>query len=542
MPPQSFFRQVFLSLSAERVAYALVLGIFFFLVLCPSLGLIVDFVYALMAGSLDLISPLLLSSRQGGLLLSSVGLAAAVAIVGVLIGILIVSALWSVSQKALMAILLALLALAGIPSYIHALTWSAAITSLGEILPVVSPTGWAISFWVELMALLPLAIFLSWVAFASVDSQLTDAGRVFKPDLEVFFTIQLPLAAPALGAALGFLFVICCSDYSVPSLFGADVYALEIFAQYSASNIASQALLYALPLLIITLVVMVSCRSGIRTLAQTPNWLVSRFGNPPQFPAYFRMVQTIAVVLVIAQIAVLFFGLVTTSGSWDTFVSSVSRAGNELQFSLMTALLTILISLPLALAAAYELKKPGLRGTLAWILVLVPLAIPAPLVGIGMISFWNGPLLAVPYPGLLMPVLVAVSRFAPIAAIILFVQLRFIDPLLFDAAAIFSKSQLKTWTHIRLPLLSPGLLVTAGILFALTLAELGATLIVAPPGHATLTMRIYNYLHYGAAGEVAGLCLMITILTLIAGTGAILSLRWLYNRSGAPQPVEEMRS
>jgi iron(III) transport system permease protein len=542
MSPRSFFRQVFLSLSAERVVYALVTGLFFFLVLCPSLGLIVDFVQACMAGSLDFISPLLLSSRQGGLLVSSIGLAAAVAGAGVLIGILIVSALWSISQKALMVILLTLLALAGIPSYIHALTWSAAITSIGGILPVISPTGWAISFWVELMALLPIAIFLSWVAFASVDTRLTDAGRVFKTDWEVFLTIQLPLAAPALGAALGFLFVICCSDYSVPSLFGADVYALEIFAQYSASNIASQALLYSLPLLIITLVVMVSCRSGIRTLAQTPNWLSARFGNPPRYPASFRVLQAIAVIIVITQIAVLFFGLISTSGSWDTFVSSVSRAGNELQFSLITALLVILISLPLALAAANELKKPGIRGTFAWILVLVPLAIPAPLVGIGLISFWNGPLLAVPYPGMLMPVLVAVSRFAPIAAIILFVQLRFIDPLLFDAAAVFSKSQLKTWTQIRLPLLSPGLLVTAGILFALTLAELGATLIVAPPGHATLTMRIYNYLHYGAAGEVAGLCLMITILTLVAGTGAILSLWWLYNRSGASQPVEEVRS
>ncbi|MEI7857435.1 MAG: hypothetical protein WCH85_08030 [Methanomicrobiales archaeon] len=284
MPRRSFFRPVCPFLSVERVVYALVLSLFFFLVLCPSLGLIVDFVHACMAGSLDLVSPLLLSSRQCGLLISSVGLAAAVAGAGVLIGILIVSALWSVSQKALMAILLSLLALAGIPSYIHALTWSAAITSLEEILPVVSPTGWAISFWVELMALLPLAIFLSWVAFASVDTRLTDAGRVFKADMEVFFTIQLPLAAPALGAALGFLFVICCSDYSVPSLFGADVYALEIFAQYSASNIAAQALLYALPLLLITLVVMISCRSGIRTLAQTPNWLMSRFGNPPGTP------------------------------------------------------------------------------------------------------------------------------------------------------------------------------------------------------------------------------------------------------------------
>ena len=535
MPKHAFFQQVRHRISPGSVVYALVLGIFFFLILSPFAGLIVNFVQAFTAGSLDLLSPLLLSSRRGGLLVSSVGLAAAVACAGVAFGILIVSALWSVSQKSLMVILLALLALAGIPSYIHALTWAAAITSLDAILPVVSPTGWVISFWVELMALMPLAIFLSWVAFASVDNQLTDAGRIIRTDMEVFLKIQLPLAAPALGAALGFLFIICCADYSVPSLFGADVYALEIFAQYSASNIAAQAFLYALPLLALMLIIMVSCRSGIRILAQTPNWLTTRFGNPPRFPQYFRVLQTVALIVVIIQIAILFFGLISASGSWDTFVSSVSRAGNELQFSLLTALLVIIISLPLALAAACELKKPGLRGSLAWVLVLIPLAIPAPLVGIGMITLWNDLFSVFPYPGLLMPVLVAVSRFAPVAAIILFVQLRFIDPLLFDAAAVFSKSQLKTWTRIRLPLLAPGLLVGAGILFALTLAELGATLIVAPPGHATLTMRIYNYLHYGAAGEVAGLCLMITILTLVAGTGAIVSLRWLYRRSGILQ-------
>ena len=539
MPPRPFFQHIRSSLTGENVVYMLVLGIFLSLVLSPFIGLSLDFVHAFMESSLDLVSPLILSSRRGGLLVSSVGFAAAVAGAGVLIGILIVSALWGVSKKALSIVLLALLALAGVPTYIHALTWSSAITSLGSILPVVSPTGWAISFWVELVALLPLAIFLSWVAFASVDKQLTDAGRVFRTDMEVFFSIQLPLAAPALGAALGFLFVICCSDYSVPSLFGADVYALEIFAQYSASNIAAQALLYALPLLVITLIVMVCCRSGIRILAQTPNWLATRFGNPPRFPVYFRVLQAAAASLVIAQIAVLFFGLVSTSGSWDTFVSSVSRAGSELQFSLLTALLVVLLSLPLALAAAYELKKPGLRGSLAWFLVLVPLAIPAPLVGIGLITLWNGPFFVFLYPGLLMPVLVAVSRFAPIAAIILFVQLRFLDPLLFDAAAVFSKSHLKTWTQIHLPLLAPGLMVAAGILFALTLAELGATLIVAPPGHATLTMRIYNYLHYGAAGEVAGLCLMITILTLVAGVGAILSMRWLFWRSGTDQQAEE---
>ncbi len=49
----------------------------------------------------------------------------------------------------------------------------------------------------------------------------------------------------------------------------------------------------------------------------------------------------------------------------------------------MIAIGVIVVSLPIALVAAYELKKPGSRGTAAWILVLLPLAVPASLTGIG---------------------------------------------------------------------------------------------------------------------------------------------------------------
>jgi iron(III) transport system permease protein len=212
-------------------------------------------------------------------------------------------------------------------------------------------------------------------------------------------------------------------------------------------------------------------------------------------------------------------------------------AEKELLYSLLTAVLVIVISLPLALAGAQELKKPGIRGAAAWVVILIPLAIPSPLIGIGMISMGNLSVFSAIYPALIMPALVSVVKFAPFAAIILFIQMRFIDPLLFDAAAVFARSRTEAFTRIHLPLLAPGLVVSAGILAALTLAELGATLIVSPPGHATITMRIYNYLHYGASSDVAGLCLMVTILTLVVSTGTILSL-WLLIR-GSGRGIEE---
>jgi iron(III) transport system permease protein len=530
MAASEFFGRFRTRQTPGTLATALATGLFFLLLLCPLLGLSIDLLQAFMAGSADLALPLVISPRRLGLLAASVGLAAAVAGAGITIGVLFVSSLFRFPRKLLYGTLLLLLALAGIPPYMHALTWSGALHLAGTLVPGLPATGWLVSFWVELMALLPLSVFLCWIAFASVDLRLVDAGRLVRSDLSVLLKIILPLAAPALGAAFGFVFLLSCTDYSVPSLFGADVYALDIFAQFSASNSPAQAFLDALPLLLVTLVVMIACRSGIRTLAQTPNWLSARFGNPPTYPRWFCVLQAGAVLLLLVQIAVLFGGLILEAGSPEAFVTSILMARNELAYSLLTTVLVVVISLPLALAAVHELRKPGLRGAAAWIIVLVPLAIPAPLIGIGMITIGNLPVLSAGYPVLIMPALVSVIKFAPFAAIILFIQMRLVDPLLLDAAAVFSRNRTDAWTRIHLPLFAPGLVVSAGILAALTLAELGATLIVAPPGHATITMRIYNYLHYGASSDVAGLCLMVTILTLVVSTGTILALRLLSRR------------
>jgi len=503
--------------------------VFFLILLLPLVGLGIDLAHAVLAGSVDIPAALLLSPRRSGLLAASIGLAAAVAGCGILIGTVFVSGLSRIPQKTLFGIFIIMVSLAAVPPYIHALTWSEVFVVLNGIIPWVPVSGWLVSFWVELMALVPIAVFLSWMAFASVDSRLVDAARLVCPDMTVFRRIILPLAAPALGAAFGFLFLISCTDYSVPSLFSADVYALDIFAQFSATNSAATAFLFALPLLLVTFGVMVTCRSGIRTLAQIPSRLFFEDHREEKvYPEWFLALQTGAAFIILIQILVLFSGLVLATGSMAAFLSSVFMARAEFSYTLLTVILAILISLPLALAGGHALKKPGTRGALAWVIVLIPLAIPAPLIGIGILPLLNLAGLSGGPAALVFPAAVAVIKFSPLAAIVLFVQIRMIDPLLFDAASVFSKNPLSSLTRVYIPLYAPGLVVSAGILGALTMAELGATLIVAPPGHATITMRIYNYLHYGASADVAGLCLMVTLLTLAGSIVSLVVLRSVY--------------
>jgi iron(III) transport system permease protein len=504
------------------VINAIVLALFLIIVIGPLAGLAADLARLVLSGTAPAAFASLFSDRRIWLLLQSLLLAAAVAAAGIGTGLLVATALWRKPAGITFAVLLVVLALAPVPPYIHALTWSQAIATLNRGLAALGAaplpaTGWTVSFWVQFMAMLPVAIFLSYIALASVDRTLVEAARMVRPDADVLRTIILPLAAPTLSAAFGFLFVLSCTDYSVPSLFGSDTYALDIFSTYSASGSAAGALVAAIPLLIVTLAVMTWCRLGIRRLAQTPNWTAGSWDSPPKFPALVRMAQEGALALLGIQVVVIFMGLVLAAGSLQRIATTVQFSAREIQNSFLVVACTILIALPLALAVSRELLREDRFGSLWWGIILVPLAVPAPLVGIGLISLWNNPAFSPVYGTFLMPAFASVCRFAPFAAVILFVQLRSIDPALFDAARVFSRDTLYTGCRVILPLLAPGLFVAAAVLGALTLGELGATLIVTPPGFGTLAIKIYNYLHYGAAPEVAGLCLVMVTATLLAG-------------------------
>ncbi|MBT5642394.1 hypothetical protein HOJ44_04675 [Candidatus Bathyarchaeota archaeon] len=86
--------------------------------------------------------------------------------------------------------------------------------------------------------------------------------------------------------------------------------------------------------------------------------------------------------------------------------------------------------------------------------------------------------------------------------------------LLFDAAELFEVRKNDALWRVKLPLQMQGITAAALILFAFSLGELGATLLVVPPGSETLTIRIFNYLHYGGSEEVAGLCLVMAVVMM----------------------------
>lgn len=517
----------------DSTACSRLAAILFILVVFAPLGaLLADLGISLTAGHADWLELMIPSGRRLLLLARSLGLSLAVAAGAVIIGVPAALCLWRLDTGLPARLRWLALLLVAIPPSIHALAWVSAVHGLNGFLESrgmagIPFQGWGASWWVQLMALAPLAIGLSLVGLESVESDLIDSARLMAGDFHCLTRVVLPLAAPQILAGAGFVFLLSITDYSVPSLFQLNVYSLEIFAEYSATGEPTRSFLMAVPLLLVTVLFLSFSQAALRNAVLKPRRNAIPFPIPLRWPAWLGWCLRGSALLMTVQIAVPFVVLVTTVGSWNAMSVSVLSARSEILFSILIAASAAVASLPVAYAAARELLRNDRQGRLWWFLVTAPLAVPAPLVGIGLISIWNRPVLDTVYGSCLMPVLASLARFAPLAVLAILAQLRTADPLLMDAARVFHTHTLKTWLRIRFPLLLPGLAAASCVVFVLAAGELGATLIVAPPGHATLTMKIYSYLHYGASEAVAALCLAVAAVALLGGLFSVLIVgRW----------------
>jgi len=464
--------------------------------------------------------PPIFSLRKATLLLNSLLLAGSVAIVGTSIALLAATAAAAQSNLWQRVFRWLLIATVVLPPYVHALTWTTIFDRLNAVLLSLGLTGlhfhgWVASAWVQVIAFLPLAVLITQAGFRRVEEQLVAAARTQRADLEVLWWVVLPLAKPLLLAGSGLLFLLSLMDYSIPYLFGKNVYTLEVFADFSIHNQPGRTLMVAFPLVGMALLIILISFAGARSLVVPSQGEDHLWCSGMSLPKWFHYLQNFSIIfLVIAALAPLIM-LSALVGSLPELIASLTNGAPETLFTLTTSLLTGLICLPFALAASRVLAIPDRRSLALWLITLLVLAIPPSLVGIGQVALWNRSLFGGLYGSDTMVVLTNLTRFMPLAAIVLTGQQRRTDQLLVDATRLFQKNTAHGWWKIRLPMLAPGLLAAACLVMVLSAGELAATLIVIPPGRATLTLRIYNFIHYGSPEAVAGLSLALVMLVMV---------------------------
>lgn len=462
---------------------------------------------ALLAWGSEPLRPEGLSARQMGLLAQSLGYAAAVGALASGVGLLVALRLWRTGASESHWVQGVLAVLVALPPTVAATSWMGVSQGAGGLWT----QGWLPATFLQALAMLPLAVVVLTVSLRRLDGEALDAARVARGPSTRFWRVLLPMLGPALAAAASLSALVSLGDFTVPSLFGASPYALEIFALFSAGEDAVSAswplLLLALPFAWIAgrwTASLVASRGPRRSEAFELPGPVERIAGAATL--FLALAYGSVVLILVLQSRSIAEATAAAAGSLDELAATVRFAG-----------LGALGALALAWATAPTLAR---GGPLAWLLVLAPVAMPPAVVGMGLARLG-----ALGVEGI-DPALATAVRFGPFAAAVLALQRAQLDPQVLDACRIYAPP-LRRAVRLEAALLAGAAIAAFGLCFAMGLGELGASLLVVPPGQTTLSLRLYNLLHYGASEDVAALALLVAALPagVVAATAAAVARR-----------------
>lgn len=451
--------------------------------------------------------------REAWLLFKTLVYASSVAGTVCLIGFLTAAYVVGPGQRQIRRLTFLLSISLTIPSSVHALGWLKWLGLFRQLgVYGIASRGWVVSWLVQSMAMLPVGLLIIAGGALVQNREHFLAARLLGSDARFVGKILPGLLRPQLLAAGAIVWILTLNDYAIPSIFSVNTYAIEIFVEYSSSYNLARTILKSLPLVLLQTAVLTIILSLVPQVFLSGR--LQDFSNlKVRFPRSLTMIASLGPLLAVLAAAVPLSVIVLSQEMWLDLSLTFGQSVTDYLTSLGISALAIAIGSPLALWTARWIHASGV-SRMGLFLILGPVAIPSTLTGVALIHLFNQPWSNWIYSSLLLPVLAILGRFLPFAVLVILAWLQRLDRELIWAAQLLEPDDARTTRKILIPLLAPGIATGATLLFLLGLGELGATVLTVPPGFSTLTIRLYQYLHYGATDRVLGLSFLI-ILTIV---------------------------
>jgi iron(III) transport system permease protein len=349
-----------------------------------------------------------------------------------------------------------------------------------------------------------------------MDPALEQAGQMLHGPRWVVRRVTLPLVRPEIVGAALLIFALAVVNYTVPSLLRVQTYPIEIFAAFSGLFNRNGALALALPLLLLGGLAVIA---AIMTVTRRPHGVTpTREGRITLIDlGRNRSILGLAgVAMMVLLTGVPIVGVLNLLQGPADVVRAYTLASEPVWTTVILAMCAALLLSLLAFPAAYLLvRSRGFVSLVSGLFYLLPLAITPTVLGIGMIRAWNHPALWWLTEGPAILLVACVAQFIPYAVA---PQAASLSQLAVEQEEAGVVSGMGWWTRVRriLFLLTwPGFVAAWVLVFSLCLDEVGASILVLPAGIETLGVRIYNLAHYSATDVVAGLCVIVLLISLV---------------------------
>lgn len=372
----------------------------------------------------------------------------------------------------------------------------------------------------------PIVAVFTARAAERIDARLEEAALLVG-GVRAALRVDLALVLPSALAGACFAFVFAIHDFSVPDYVAFvgpkfNVYAAEIFASWRVDSSPGLAVAKSLPLVLLSLAVLVPALRLNRAASARTIQSGFRRGAPLslgvwRWPA-FVFVALLLACAVFVPLGRLFwesgggaagFGLARMS---DAFGRALELSRVNLQQSFLWSLAAALAVLPVSLVLGHWLARRRAFEPF----VILPLAVPAILFGIGEIALWNHAATARFYDGPGLVILLFAGRFACFAILAVSGAMQSVSSELEEAAELAGARPARRLFSVVAPNVRSALAGGFVLVFVLAMRELDAAILV-PAANQTAIFRVYQQVHFGRDDFVAALALLVVALILLPG-------------------------
>ncbi len=412
-----------------------------------------------------------------------------------------------------------------IPSYVAALSLLAAFGPRGflqqvlerpfgvERVPEVYGLGGAALALT--IATYPYVYLLVAAALRDLDPALEEASRgLGRSRVQTFRRVTLPLLRPPIGAGALLVALYTLSDFGAVSLMQYSSLTRAIFLQYRSLFDRTPAA--ALSLVLVLLATIVLILEGYwrgRARHHRPSPGAARAPRPVRLGRWRWPALGFCA-------GVVGFGLglpLAVIGYWLERAVSLDRELSDVWSAAASSLLISALAAGVAVAAALPVALLAVRYPAGWTRSLERLsyasnALPGIVIALSLV-FFAARYAGVVYQTLALLVLAYLVRFFPLAVAGTHSTLLRVDPRLEEAARGLGKSPRRAFATVTAPLLAPGLLAGAALVFLSTMKELPATLLLAPIGFETLAVEVWTATTVGAYSSAALPALLLVLLS-----------------------------
>ena len=378
--------------------------------------------------------------------------------------------------------------------------------------------------------LLVLTLFKFPYVFLVVGAALRRMNRSFEETARaqglgpwaVFWRVTIPFLRPAIGAGAVLTALCTLSEFGVVALLRYNTFTSAIYYQMESFNRTAATVLSTV-LIALTVAVLGFERTTRkrRRFHQTNNNYRSleTLDLGAWRPLGLLWVVVVVTLAVVVPLAVLVYWSVQginrgalDNRFWVYGLNSVRVAG-------WAALAAVALALPVVYLRA---RHPSLPSALMDKLSGSGYALPGVVVGLGIVFIFNTHIPWL-YNTALLLVMAYLVRFMGQALHYGDASLSLISPRVDEAARGLGYPPWKVLVKVILPLISPGLLAGAALVFVSAIKELPATLVLRPPGFDTLAVRVWVESSEAIYHMAAPAALLIVLVS-------VLPMRWLLSR------------